>query len=433
MHQTVGGLVQALEKLSLAFGTNNESSQLYTETHGWQGPAVSRHDLAQLAKILANDLKITSNDGLSETFLKRLQSQDWPRRLALLQQHTLPQIIGAAAGSAAGPRAIAAYVTTLIFLRQSLSPDLLKGDSTPPSWEEIKEKKLLPAKLAKRLEFFEAQLQSFEESTGDLNERINRILEADEAAESLPITLNSLREARDAVQSLKDESGLSRARIDEIKAHVETSLSEIEAHKLEAVQYIEKCETAYGVTTSKGLAGAFETRATSLARSVWIWMALLTVGLVCAIVLGYLRSKSLASIDSGKEPLKIWIEVVISIFGVGAPIWFSWVATRQISQRFRLSEDYAYKASVAKAYEGYRREAAKIDPRFEAALFGSALSRLDELPLRLLDKEDHGTPAEAALSKANIGEAINKVIHLKNETTQTLEQGIEALKSVVGK
>lgn len=63
-------------------------------------------------------------------------------------------------------------------------------------------------------------------------------------------------------------------------------------------------------------------------------------------------------------------------------MWFAWLATKQIGQRFHLAEDYAFKASVAKAYEGYRKEAARIDPEFEARLFGSALTRLDEAPLR---------------------------------------------------
>ena len=61
-------------------------------------------------------------------------------------------------------------------------------------------------------------------------------------------------------------------------------------------------------------------------------------------------------------------------------------------ERFRLSEDYAFKASVSKAYEGYRREAANLDEAFAARLFSSALTRLDEAPLRLVETENHGSP-----------------------------------------
>jgi hypothetical protein len=54
-------------------------------------------------------------------------------------------------------------------------------------------------------------------------------------------------------------------------------------------------------------------------------------------------------------------DVVLSLLSIGAPIWLAWQATKQIGQRFRLSEDYAFKASISRAYEGFRREAARID------------------------------------------------------------------------
>jgi len=69
------------------------------------------------------------------------------------------------------------------------------------------------------------------------------------------------------------------------------------------------------------------------------------------------------------------------------------MSTKQINQRFKLAEDYAYKASVAKAYEGYKNEACKVsDGEFEKRLFDSALSRLEEAPLRFVKDEDHTTP-----------------------------------------
>jgi hypothetical protein len=88
----------------------------------------------------------------------------------------------------------------------------------------------------------------------------------------------------------------------------------------------------------------------------------------------------------------IYPNVVLSLLSVGAPIWFAWLSTKQIGQRFRLSEDYAFKASISRAYEGFRREAARIDKDLEARLLASALNRLDELPLRLVETESHGSP-----------------------------------------
>ena len=43
-------------------------------------------------------------------------------------------------------------------------------------------------------------------------------------------------------------------------------------------------------------------------------------------------------------------------------------------------------------YEGYRSEAERIDKDLERRLFSSALDRLEEAPLRLVEVESHGSP-----------------------------------------
>lgn len=92
----------------------------------------------------------------------------------------------------------------------------------------------------------------------------------------------------------------------------------------------------------------------------------------------------------------LWINVTFTALSVSAPVWFAWFLTRQIGQRFRLAEDYSYKATVAAAYEGYRAEAAQIDADLAKRLFEIALERLDEAPLRLIEKESPGSPAHEA-------------------------------------
>ena len=86
------------------------------------------------------------------------------------------------------------------------------------------------------------------------------------------------------------------------------------------------------------------------------------------------------------------MQFILAVLSLGAPLWFAWLSTRQIGQRFKLAEDYGFKAAVAKAYEGYRREAARIDPNLESKLFESALARVDEAPLRLIEDKDHSSP-----------------------------------------
>lgn len=97
------------------------------------------------------------------------------------------------------------------------------------------------------------------------------------------------------------------------------------------------------------------------------------------------------------------------------------MATKQISQRFKLAEDYDFKASVAKAYEGYKKEAAKIDKEFEARLFNVALTRLEEAPLRLVESANHGSPSHEFLDKSGLNKIGGKIV-------TKVEDAIDSLK-----
>ena len=106
--------------------------------------------------------------------------------------------------------------------------------------------------------------------------------------------------------------------------------------------------------------------------------------------------------------LKLLIQLILSILSVGGPLWFAWLATKQIGQRFRLAEDYEFKASVSKAYEGYRREALQLDEDFSQRLFGNALTRLEEPPLRFVEDTAHSSPLMEILSSDNFKKLIEQ-------------------------
>jgi hypothetical protein len=118
------------------------------------------------------------------------------------------------------------------------------------------------------------------------------------------------------------------------------------------------------------------------------------------------------------------MQIVLSALSVGAPLWFAWLATKQIGQRFKLAEDYAFKASVAKAYEGYRREAARIDIAFESRLFSSALARLEEAPLRLIGATEHGSPFHELISSDAFLKAMEAVPALKTKFIDVFKQSL---------
>jgi len=121
------------------------------------------------------------------------------------------------------------------------------------------------------------------------------------------------------------------------------------------------------------------------------------------------------------------------LLSVGAPLWFAWLATKQIGQRFRLAEDYAFKASIAKAYEGYRKEAARIDPAFEQRLFDSALTRLDEAPLRLVESGTHGSPWHELANSEAVRRAFSAAPELQDKISGLLREAIKTTGKVFRK
>ncbi|OWF70751.1 hypothetical protein B4903_23150, partial [Yersinia frederiksenii] len=155
-----------------------------------------------------------------------------------------------------------------------------------------------------------------------------------------------------------------------------------------------QCEDAFRITTTKGLAGAFEVKADKLNASIRFWVGGLLIALSAGAYVGFERIKALSKILEQQNPslTVIITQVILSTLSIGAPLWFAWLSTKQISQRFKLAEDYAFKASVAKAYEGYRREAKQLDGDFENRLFAAALTRFEEEPLRLVKEKEHYTP-----------------------------------------
>ena len=166
---------------------------------------------------------------------------------------------------------------------------------------------------------------------------------------------------------------------------------------------------------------------------MWVWVA----GLISALGLGswigssQLRNFSELIKQPGSDPTIAVINLVLTLLSVGATVWFSWVATKQVGQRFRLAEDYAFKASVSRAYEGYRREAANIDDAFVARLFSSALSRLDEQPLRLVETTTHGSPWHELASSELMRKATEAVPGFADSVLRLAKEGLAALKPAV--
>ncbi|EFU8381405.1 hypothetical protein HRZ63_000211 [Escherichia coli] len=329
--------------------------------------------------------------------------------------------------------AIPSYVISMLYISHRIN-DLF-------SFERLKDRNLLPKQILRRLELYNSGISAIAAETGNIEEKIKTINEAYDAAENLPTTVKMLRETNDevknvynsAVEHCRNINGMLKETeenskiVDEARQEIlalkqnasKDAKDYLQSLREEAQGYINKCEEAFRTTTSKGLAGAFQDKAEKLNRSIRWWVCGLIGALVAGAAVGYTRLHALEAYLSNPDAsgIKLAIQLLLSILSVGAPLWFAWLATKQIGQRFRLAEDYEFKASVSKAYEGYRREAVQLDSDFTQRLFGNALTRLEEPPLRFVEEATHSSPIMEMLSSekfkhflANGGDKIDSIL-----------------------
>ena len=414
MSDKLAGLISALRTIE-EFFSKEGLSDAYLTAYNAAYPHIDKHDLEfQISSLIE---KIEDNKNLLTPYISSLSAYE--ERINWAATNYVPKIIG-------GTSPIFAYLATINELDSSLNSWIALGLGA------TKDKAKISAdlkRIGKQVRAMEALLNGLEPRSGGLKEKIERIEHAHDAADQLPTDLESLAEARIRIETLlngavKDIGALESSRNEAVA--IDGELSRIKGNA-EAV--LARCETAYASATSQGLAAAFSERSDALNRSIKGWV----FGLVAALCIGSYTgsiqvnklSEALAAQQSSLEV--ILVHVFLSVLSIGAPVWFSWIATKQIGDRFKLSEDYAFKASISRAYEGYRREAARLDPDLEISLLASALGRLDELPLRLVQAKTHGSPFHELLSSEPIKAALKSVPGFVGTVTSAANNALESM------
>lgn len=397
MDKNLVTLCDALDELAQVVLNSSNDDRTLQEIYGWHHPAVTRHDLANIPRNLSSNIQKLEIKNINSELEELITLV--PTRLKIMHANTIPYMF-----NGNGNQAIPAYISTLQWVERLTQPLF--------SWEILQDTKALPPALTRRLRGIQTDLDNLIPNKDILSDQISLINDATEAAESLPTDLQSLKEARRKVSELEKESSFDRKKVNEHKSSIEAQLKAINELYGQAQQLVEKCEEAYRITTTKGLAAAFDQRARDLKNSMRFWVGGLLFALAIGAWIGHERIQILTT--SLSAPTLSWgvigIQIVLSMTSVVAPLWFAWLATKQISQRFKLAEDYDFKASVAKAYEGYKKEAAKIDADFEARLFNVALTRLEEAPLRLVDSVNHGSPTHEVIEKTGLNKVGEKFV-----------------------
>lgn len=395
MHETLTALQKQLEQVVAQVKAIVPAGQPFGIAHGnWTFPGLTSEDLAAEAQSLIDLIEECGVDSLGDA---EVVLQDYIRRVKFLHGHTVPNIWGNAAAG------VPSYMYTLQGLRKELAAVLLPNDHAATV--------VKLRKLTGQVRSMEARLKELEPRTVTLQTMVSRIENAHDAADQLPADLASLAEARDKLDGLLRDATKDYGQIERLRSEANSLDEKLRESEEAAKSVLERCETAYSAATSVGLAAAFSERSGALSKSMWIWVAGLVVALCAGSYFGSTQLHALSELSKqpGATTSLVVLNLLLSLLSVGAPVWFGWLATKQIGQRFRLAEDYAFKASVSRAYEGFRREAARIDKDMEARLLSSALGRLDELPLRLVETEAHGSPWHELASSPIVKNAMSLV------------------------
>jgi len=405
MEENLQNLCDSLDELSTAIlsGWNNDNTM--NAQWGWNFPNLNRHDLAKIPLNISNEIKKINLKTIEEEFANEIETI--PNKIEEFKTRTLVYFY-----NGHGHQAVPVFMSLMDWIKSSLSP--LQG------WDTLYDTKALPTKLSRRLTSIQSQLADIIPEKENLENKIKLITEANEAAESLPTDLASLKKARKTIGDLTNSAIENKGLIDSHLKSIISTVESINIKKIETDKLVDKCEEAYKITTTKGLAASFDERAKKSQSSMYLWVFALLLALGSAIWIGSVRFETLLTALNSTNPVWgiIWMNCLLAILSLTAPLWFAWISTKQISQRFRLAEDYSFKASVAKAYEGYRKEASRIDPAFEARLFSSALTRLEEAPLRLMENDSHGSPWHELITSPQFEKAMNKIPELKDKFIQ---------------
>ncbi|EKN3890205.1 TPA: hypothetical protein ACPY8E_003986 [Yersinia enterocolitica] len=379
MNASLERLSKKLSELNRQLVALNDGSTMLCETYGWQYPAITPNDLNCMPLKLVEKINAIPIEELNDDDDNEIDGLS--SNVDYLIKSTIPYIY-----NGNGLQAIPAYMATMLYINGVVEKIF--------SWEVLYDSKAMPRNLNTRLRSYNLRLEQLSPEIDKLKSKISTILDAHSAAEALPVDMEILKEARKEINRTEKEISEILFEIRIKREETEESLKIITEKKDESSILVEQCEDAFRVTTAKGLAGAFEVKADKLNASIRFWVGGLLIALSAGAYVGFERIKALSKILEQQNPslTVIITQVILSALSIGAPLWFAWLSTKQISQRFKLAEDYAFKASVAKAYEGYRREAKQLDGDFENRLFAAALTRFEEEPLRLVKEKEHYTP-----------------------------------------
>lgn len=378
----ISGAMDALAAQAIALVPQEET---FMQIWGWNMPAINKNEFASMVRDPVQIIQSIADKIIDDSDFALLSQ--YPSRIYHVRDQVMPNL--------SGGNAFHVFITVTSLL-DGLNAILSRYSPLKIDWKKIEDQKIIPAAQLRKLKNLAAGVDRLAENSVDLASKITAINEAHTAAEALPTDMEELHEARRSFTGAVDEILVQKQLMNDAKVSADTDLATIADLRTDAEQQVKNIDAAYSAATTQGLGKAFGDKAQRLTKSTWWLLGGLAATLIVAACLSAYRTDFIHDLMKEKDISMslLWVNVTLTVISVGAPVWFAWILTKQIGQRFRLAEDYDFKASMAKAYEGYRREAVSVDPEQAKRLFALAVDRLSEEPLRHIEKPIHGTPLQ---------------------------------------
>lgn len=185
--------------------------------------------------------------------------------------------------------------------------------------------------------------------------------------------------------------------------------------------------------TTVGLSKAYEDKANSYSKPNRYWLLGFFASVAAVVGILWLSLNdvnnhffsNMANLENQGSQMIVEYFIIKSVIRLGIITSLVWVATftgKRYSQNKRLSEEYSYKATFAKSFEGYRKRAAELDQLNETRdLSNQLMTKMIEMsainPVETMEsnshKEDHPTMKLLAKSINTIEKSVNVLDKMK--------------------
>lgn len=254
--------------------------------------------------------------------------------------------------------------------------------------------------LVKNVEDLFQQIKDYQQASGQLAQKIAEQEEGvatskkaiDDLLSTSKITSESIDSANEKAIEGSEKITELTSEFGALKTELETSKQEQQKLFAEFEQYKKRVTEILDGANQAGMAGSFIDRKKKLSYAITFW----AIVFICSVV--YLAASGSDALASTKTDKDLLLTLLYRLPMVAPLVWLAWFAAKQYGYASRLSEDYAYKAASAMAFEGYKRES--TDDGMKLKLLETAITNFGDNPIRIYDgKKHHVSPAQELIDK----------------------------------